>query len=85
MKVLHLVRGAGDIRASRTIASLEGLEGVQQTLVMIQDGVYAQDLDFPAVACSEDARARGIDVALELVDYERIVQLIFEHDRVITW
>jgi sulfur relay protein TusB/DsrH len=84
VKILHLLRTADDIRASRTIMTFERL-GAEQTLVMVQDGVYSQVLDFPAYACAEDVSARGIDVALELIDYDRIVEMIFEHDRVITW
>ena len=85
MKVLHLIRNSDDRLPEQIRRAIERIDGVEQTLVLIQDGVYAVPPSVSAYACAEDVRARGVQTDLELVDYEHIVRMIFEHDRVFTW
>jgi sulfur relay protein TusB/DsrH len=85
VKVLHIIRSHDDRLARRIIADMARTPDTEQTLVMIQDGVYNAPTDSRAFACSDDVRARGIDTTLPLIDYSDIVDLIFDHDKVITW
>jgi sulfur relay protein TusB/DsrH len=86
MKVLHVVRNNDDALARRLTETIARLDGVEQALLFIQDGVYSKStMNLPAFACAEDVRARGLETNLELVDYDRIVEMIFDFDRVITW
>lgn len=85
MKVLHILRNYDDRLASDIREAIARLDGVEQAILMIQDGVYARPAAAHAFACAEDVRARGIETDLELVDYDRIVEMLFEYDRVITW
>ncbi len=85
MKVLHILRTNDDWLARQVAEEMARLESVQQTLLLIQDAVYATSADHPALACAEDVRARAVSTPFELVEYDRIVQMIFEYDRVITW
>lgn len=85
MKVLHIIRSNDDQLARRIIEDMENLNHSDHALLMIQDGVYMRPGTLRAFACAEDVRARGIETNLELVEYDRIVELIFEYDKVITW
>ncbi|RJP18029.1 MAG: hypothetical protein C4520_15200 [Candidatus Abyssobacteria bacterium SURF_5] len=85
MKVLHIIRNHDDGLALRLVEAINRLDGVEQALLMIQDGVYADSFGLKTYACSEDVQARGVQTDHELVDYDRIADMIFEYDRVITW
>lgn len=85
MKVLHIIRSNDDQLARRMIEGMENQNHSDHALLMIQDGVYMRPGALRAFACAEDVRARGIETNLELVEYARIVELIFEYDKVITW
>ena len=85
-KVLHIIRSNGDSLAQRTIDDIAaGIDGVEQTLLLMQDGVYMQPPDMRTFANADDVRARGIETGVALVEYDRIVEMVFEHDKVITW
>lgn len=85
MKILHLVRSNDDRLAQRVVETMENTEDVEQTLLMIQDGVYVRRRNRNMLACADDVRSRGIETDLPLVEYERMVDMIFEYDKVITW
>jgi len=85
VKVLHILRSNDDGLARRMAEEMARLDGVEQALLLIQDGVYSASAGFPAFACAEDVNARGITTPLRLVDYDRIVEMIFGYDRIITW
>ncbi len=56
------------------------------SVVFLQDGVYCPEA--PAAAryvIEEDCVARGIEAGAESITHERLVDLIFESDRVISW
>ena len=84
MKILHLVRQIVDERALRTAVGQSAQHAV--TVLLLQDAVLTP-LDFPGqvYACREDVEARGARSATEAVDYDRMVQMIFEHDKVVSW
>lgn len=85
MKLLHILRQLDDERALAT-ARIHAREHTT-SLLLIQDAVLARVADFPGpvYACAEDVAARTRVAPYEEMDYDRIVQLIFEHDKVITW
>ncbi len=85
MKVLHLIRTNDDALARRVIEEIDRTDGAEQTLVLIQDGVYMRPEGRHALACGDDVRARGIETDVALIDYDGLVDMIFEHDKVITW
>lgn len=85
MKILHILRTDDDKLAERMIADIRSGGGNEQTLLLIHDGVYAQSLHLPAFACSEDVRARGIQTDVPLVGYYEIADMVFAHDKVMTW
>ncbi len=86
MKVLHIIRSNDDPLARRIIEDMGGDNGAEQTLLLMQDGVYANPQGAASVfACSDDVTARGVETDVPLVEYDRIVEMIFESDKVITW
>ena len=86
IKVLHIIRSNGDSLARRTIDDIAAnVDGAEQSLLLMQDGVYMQPPDMKAFAGADDVRARGIKTDVALVEYDKIVEMIFEHDKVITW
>jgi len=85
MKVLHIIRSNSDSLAQRIIESMGGGNGVEQTVLLIQDGVYLNLSGERVFACADDVSARGVESAASLVGYDRIVEMTFENDRVITW
>ena len=86
IKVLHIIRSNGDSLARRTIDDIAAnVDGAEQSLLLMQDGVYMQPPDMKAFAGADDGRARGIKTDVALVEYDKIVEMIFEHDKVITW
>jgi sulfur relay protein TusB/DsrH len=85
VKVLHIIRSNDDSLAQRIIDDMRESDGVEQTLLLIQDGVYMNLQGDRIFACSDDVGARGVKTGVPLVEYDRIVEMTFEHDKVITW
>lgn len=85
MKVLHVIRSNDDRIAQEMIEEIGRLADIDQTLLLIQDGVYIRQEGLHAFACADDVAARGVATDASLVDYDRIVDMILESDRVITW
>lgn len=85
MKILHILRKLDDQRALTT-ARAHALEH-PTAILLIQDAVLTRIGDFPGpiYTCAEDVAARISIGKYQEVDYSRIVQLLFEHDKVITW
>ena len=85
MKVLHLIRSSDDALACGIIDEIPDNVDLEQTVLLIHDGVYLNPKDVRTFACADDVRARGIETKAPLVGYDEIVDMIIEHDRVITW
>lgn len=85
MKVLHIIRSNDDTLAGHVMDDIRRGDGAEQTLLLIHDGVYMRPRGLRAFACSDDVGARGIETEAPLIGYAEIVDMIFEHDRVITW
>ena len=50
-------------------------------VVLLQDGVLCEpDLDLPTYAVERDARVRGVELGpeVEAIDYDELVELVFE-------
>ena len=87
MKILHVFRHKNDPYPLE-IARLQAAGGEHQvSVVLLQDAVLdpPRDSSLRVMACREDAEARGVDPGVPLVDYEEIVDRIFEADRVVNW
>ncbi|MGI5835769.1 MAG: hypothetical protein ACOX87_04665 [Chloroflexota bacterium] len=85
MKILHIIRKLDDQRALAT-ARTHALE-YPTAILLIQDAVLTRIDDFPGAiyACAEDVAARTPIGGYDEMDYDRIVQLLFEYDKVISW
>ena len=84
MSILHLVRHPNDERAFATIAAQATETDV--TVIYLQDAVYREPI--PGVrtfVCARDWEARRPKTTREQVDYDQIVALMTQHDKVITW
>jgi len=52
-------------------------------VVLIQDGVFLDpDLEVPTYAVREDVEVRGVDLppGVEPVSYDRLIQMLLEHE-----
>ena len=81
MKILHIIRNPNDATPIE-IAKSQSLSH-EVMLLLLHDAVYARP-ELPAYACEADARARGV-IKHECVDFKRIVQMLFEYDKVVSW
>jgi sulfur relay protein TusB/DsrH len=81
MKILHIIRNPDDTTPIE-IAKSQSMENEVMILLM-HDAVYAS-LEMKAYACRDDAEARGV-TSHESVGYDRIVKMLFEYDKVVSW
>ncbi len=81
MKILHIIRNPDDITPVE-IARAQSKEH-DVVILLLHDAVYAKP-DLTAYACAKDAEARGV-TRHECVGYERIVEMLFEYDKVVSW
>lgn len=81
MKILHIIRNPND----ETPLEIAGSQSVEHevAILLLHDGVYAKP-DLTAFACATDAEARGV-TGHECIDYKKIVQMLFEYDKVVLW
>jgi hypothetical protein len=84
MRILHLIRRAGDHRALATAQAQ--LAEHEVTLLLMHDAAVERVGFAGAVrTCADDVAPRGGRAAHEAIDYDGIVALIAAHERVITW
>jgi sulfur transfer complex TusBCD TusB component (DsrH family) len=83
MKVLHMVRKKAD-SYPMDIAAAQKAAGDEVKVVLLQDAVLSCKGDAGTFCCKEDAEARGVGCGTQ-VDYNTIVKMIFEADRVVNW
>ncbi len=81
MRVLHIIRNPNE-GTPIEIAKAQGMEH-DVALLLLHDAVYLKP-GLKTYACKADAEARGV-TAHECVGYDRIVQMLFEYDRVVSW
>ncbi len=81
MKILHIIRNPNDSTPIE-IAKAQSREN-EVALLLLHDAVYMQP-ELKAYACKKDAEARGV-TGHECVDYDRIVEMLFEYDKVVSW
>ena len=81
MKILHIIRNPNDATPLE-IARAQSWEH-EVTILLLHDAVYAKP-ELPAFACAKDAEARGV-TGHECVGYDRIVEMLFEYDKVVSW
>jgi sulfur relay protein TusB/DsrH len=83
MKILHIIRNPNE-ETSFEIAGSQNQEH-EVAILLLHDAVYAiLDVQVKVYACEADARARCV-TKHECVDYRRIVQMLFEYDKVVSW
>lgn len=84
MKVLHIIRRAGDSLVQEIIDQYRTKGDV--SILLIQDGVLAKlENQGEIYASINDVRARGLDVPYKLVDYPAMCEMMIGHDKVIVW
>ncbi|TAN46459.1 MAG: hypothetical protein EPN24_01155 [Candidatus Methanoperedens sp.] len=81
MRLMHIIRNPNDTTPIE-IAKAQSREH-DVALLLLHDAVYLKP-GLKAYACRDDAEARGVTVH-ECVGYDRIVQMLFEYDRVVSW
>jgi sulfur transfer complex TusBCD TusB component (DsrH family) len=81
MKILHIIRNPNDTTPIE-IAKAQGVEH-DVALLLLHDAVYLKPW-LKNYACRDDAEARGV-TAHECVGHDKIVQMLFEYDRVVSW
>lgn len=81
MKILHIIRNPNDMTPFE-IAQAQSKEH-DVAILLMHDGVYAKST-LTTYACFDDAEARGI-AGHQRVGYDRIVEMIFEYDKVVSW
>ncbi len=85
MKILHLLRQLDDPRALAT-ARAQAEVGHQVSLALLHDAVLASPaFPGPIFAVADDVAARGGHTGHQIVDYDGLVRLIAEHDRIVSW
>ena len=85
MRIFHLIRELDDPRAVATAEEQKRL-GHQVTVLLLHDAVLSQLSDGPEVmACADDTLARSAEGRYPTVDYDEIVKMISNADRVIVW
>ncbi len=81
MKILHIIRNPNET-IPLEIAKEQNRDS-EVAVLLLHDAVYAKP-DLTTFACAKDAEARGVK-AHECVDYDRIVEMLFEYDKVVSW
>ncbi|MCX9015086.1 MAG: hypothetical protein OIN89_09915 [Candidatus Methanoperedens sp.] len=81
MKILHIIRNPNDTTPFEIAKAQCSKHEV--AVLLLHDAVYAKP-DLSAFASSDDAKARGV-TGHEMVDYDRIVAMLFEYDKVVSW
>ncbi len=81
MKILHIIRNPNDTTPIE-IARAQSREH-DVAILLLHDAVYAKP-DLTTYACAKDAQARGV-TQHECVGYEKIVEMLFEYDKVVSW
>jgi len=83
MKILHIIRDPNN-ETPLEIAKSQSTEH-EVAVLLLHDAVYAiPDVQFQVYACTADAQVRGV-TRHECVDHKRIVQMLFEFDKVVSW
>lgn len=85
MRILHIVREVEDSRAL-DVAQKQQESGHVATLLLLHDAVLS-DVQFEGqlLACEADALARSKEERYKTIDYDEIVKMIFDYDKVISW
>ena len=81
MKILHIIRNPNDATPV-DIAKAQSKDN-EVAILLMHDAVYSRP-DIPTFACKKDAEARGV-TGHDCVDYARIVQMLFEYEKVVSW
>ncbi|MCZ7355458.1 MAG: hypothetical protein O8C66_13235 [Candidatus Methanoperedens sp.] len=81
MKILHIIRSPNYVTPLE-IAKEQSKEH-DVAILLLHDAVYAKP-EGKVYACAQDAEARGVS-GHERVGYERIVEMLFEYDKVVSW
>ncbi len=81
MKILHIIRNPNDTTPIEIAKAQKREHDV--AILLMQDAVYS-DPELKAYACAADAEARGV-AKHECIGYDRIVEMLFEYDKVVSW
>ncbi len=83
MKILHILRKRADAYPMQ-VAADQKAEGNDVQVVLLHDAVLSCRGDASTFCCKEDAEARGVSCGSQ-VDYNQIVNMVFEADSVVNW
>ena len=84
-KILHIIKDQNDLTPIEV--AKKQADANEIGLLFIHDAVLG-DLSFEfakVYALDADVQARNLIVEAEIVDYNEMVQLLFEYDKVVSW
>jgi sulfur transfer complex TusBCD TusB component (DsrH family) len=81
MRILHIIKKPDDVTPF-DIAG-EQKKNNEVTILLLHDAVYVAP-GKGIYACAADVEARGV-LGHTTVDYDMIVSMIFENDKVVSW
>jgi sulfur relay protein TusB/DsrH len=88
MKILHVIKEKDhDLALSTALGQREDSSN-DITLLLIHDAVLTREDSLEGLkvlALKDDAGARGIKPVFPLIDYQEMLKLIFDSDKVICW
>lgn len=86
MKYLHIIKDPGETFAWE-VAEDQARGGHEVAVLLWQDGVLStRPSPLPLYATAADLEARGMPVGrFKAVEYQEVVELIVQHDRVTCW
>jgi sulfur relay protein TusB/DsrH len=86
MRILHIVKNKIDTLAF-SMAKEQALAN-DVSILLLHDAVLADKAQLNGLkvfACTDDVLARGIETQNRLIDYQEIVNLVFDSEKVISW
>ncbi len=84
MKILYLLRSQPDDLVKEMIVRQSSEHEI--TIVLIQDAVYMEEnLPGHILALEDDLRERSLSPNAPIINYNKLLSLIFQHDKVLCW
>jgi sulfur relay protein TusB/DsrH len=85
-RILHILKEINSTEALTVLAEEAKQSSRELSVLLIQEAVRLQpDLPFKVYVLDEDAKARGVVSKFEMINYSKLLDLIFSHESVIAW
>lgn len=85
-RILHILKEINSTEALAIIAKEAKQPSQELSIILIQEAVRLPiDLPSKIYVLDEDAKARGVVSKVEMINYSKMLDLIFSSDSVVTW